>query len=81
MTITRSIQNDFPGGGIDVGTLGQEVSVMAGFLAINRLGDEVQFIFDADLNDDQLETLDGIVQAHDHPAIDAAAILQLIGTS
>ena len=79
MTVTRSIQSDFPGDGIDAGALGQEASVMAGFLAINQLGDEVQFIFDAELDGDQLETLDGIVQAHDRPAIDAAAVLLLIG--
>lgn len=79
MIVKRSIAKDFPGEGVDVGVLHQEASVIAGFLAINYLGDEVQFLFEAALDGDQLETLDGIVQAHDHPAVDAAAVLLLIG--
>ncbi len=80
MIVTRSIEQDFPGEGIDTIALHQAASSITGFLAINRLGDEVQFLFDEAPDEAQLATLDGIVQAHDHPAVDVAAMLALISS-
>lgn len=77
-SVHHSIRRNFPGRGIDAGLLHQESSGIAGFLAINAIGDDVEFMFDAEPEEAARIALESVVANHDHPVLDIAAILQLI---
>ena len=76
--VKRSIEKDFPGEGIEPGALHKEASSLSGFLAINQCGDVVEFLFDDTWDGSQEAALASVIANHNHPAIDPAAILQLI---